>query len=241
MTKFDSSRRDLIRNAGLTGAGLIGTSFVLSSVAKAAVAMKTPSQTEGPFYPVRDQVDKDADMTSVRGRADKAEGTTVLLSGVLRDADSGLPVSGALVEFWQACSSGKYNHPNDPNSAPLDPNFQYWAQVQTDNQGRFSLKTIKPGAYPADTDWIRPPHIHVKVHKAGYPSLTTQLYFKGESLNDADQILQKLSPAQQKLVIVDFVTPSHTEDLVGAWDIYIGKFRGIDTAGGANQTTPELE
>ncbi len=71
-----------------------------------------------------------------------------------------------MIELWQACASGRYNHPRDTNRAALDTNFQYWAQVRTDSGGNFSVKTIKPGAYPASPTWIRPPHIHIKVHKA---------------------------------------------------------------------------
>ena len=241
MKNFDPERRNLLKNAGLAGAGLIGSGLALSSIAKAAAAIKTPAQTEGPFYPVRDQLDKDADLTRVQGRAESAEGTEVLLKGRLFDADTGLPITGALVEFWQACASGKYNHPEDPNTAPLDQNFQYWAQVHTGNQGEFSIRTIKPGAYPATANWIRPPHIHVKVHKAGYPSLTTQIYFKGDQYNNTDQILQKLTPAQQNLVTVDFTTQPDTNELSGNWNIYLGKFQGITASGADRLTTPELD
>ena len=219
MTKFDPERRQLLRNAGLAGAGLIGSGLALSSIANAAAAIKT----------------------LVQGRSERAEGTEVRLTGCLWDVDTGLPITGALVEFWQACASGKYNHPQDPNTAPLDPNFQYWAQVHTGNQGEFSIRTIKPGAYPATTNWIRPPHIHVKVHKAGYPSLTTQIYFKGDEYNDTDQILQKLTPAQQSLVTVDFTNQIFYGVLSGTWNIYLGKFQGITAAGADRLTTPELD
>lgn len=241
MKNFDPERRNLLKNAGLAGAGLIGSGLALSSIAKAATAIKTPAQTEGPFYPVRDQLDKDADLTRVQGRSERAEGTEVLLTGRLFDSDNGLPITGALVEFWQACASGKYNHPEDPNTAPLDPNFQYWAQVHTGNQGEFSIRTIKPGAYPATTNWTRPPHIHVKVHKAGYPSLTTQIYFKGDEYNDTDQILQKLKPAEQRLVVVEFTPQPDTNELSGTWNIYLGKFQGITASGADRMTTPELD
>ena len=74
MKNFDPERRNLLKNAGLAGAGLIGTGLAMSSIAKAAALVRTPAQTEGPFYPVRDQLDKDADMTVVQGRA-RQEGT----------------------------------------------------------------------------------------------------------------------------------------------------------------------
>ena len=106
-----------------------------------------------------------------------------------------------LVEIWQACVSGKYNHPNDPNKAPLDKNFQYWGRSTTDKQGIYFFKTILPGAYPADTNWIRPPHVHYKVHKWGFRELTTQLYFAGNQYNQFDRILNQISKGDQAKVI----------------------------------------
>jgi protocatechuate 3,4-dioxygenase beta subunit len=236
---FNSDRRNLLKNAGMAGFGLIGSGILMTTIAKAAASTRTPAQTEGPFYPITNQLDKDADMTVVQGHNQTALGAIVQLNGTVYDADTGLPVTGALIEFWQACASGKYNHPQDPNQAPLDPNFQYWAQVHTDSQGRYGLKTIKPGAYQADSDWIRPPHIHVKVHKVGYPSLTTQIYFKNDEYNDSDKILQKLTLAQQNLVVVDF---SDMDDrLTGSWNIFIGKFSASRDIPKILTPTPEID
>lgn len=246
MGKFDSARREILKNAGLAGVGALTSGFLLNSAAKAAGNIKTPPQTEGPFYPILNQLDKDADMTHVKGHAEFADGQRILLNGVLLDADTREPIAGAMVEFWQACASGKYDHPNDSNTAPLDPHFQYWAQVITNNSGQFRVLSIKPGAYPASEGWDRPPHIHVKVHKAGYPSLTTQLYFKGDPLNEKDLILKKISPAERHLVVVDFAESPEVArgTLEGAWSIYIGKFLasgGRSTVSGRMLSTPEIE
>jgi protocatechuate 3,4-dioxygenase beta subunit len=181
-------------------------------------------------------------MTRVKGRSEVAKGEKIRLRGRVVDSRTGAAISGAMVEFWQACASGRYNHPKDPNTAPLDPHFQYWAQVRSDEEGQFALLTIKPGAYPADDSWIRPPHIHVKVHKEGYPSLTTQLYFAGESLNESDQILQRLGPEQRSLVTVDFDQTGAEGEVVGEWTIFISRFVGlVDPHGQSHvQLTPEI-
>ena len=216
---LNSDRRHVLKTASLGGVGLFALSVLKGAEARAATHIKTPKQTEGPFYPIADQLDKDADMTRVQGQADVAAGQTVILEGAILDADSGAPVVGALVEFWQACASGKYNHPDDSNSAPMDPNFQYWSQVRTDHSGAFKLKTIRPGAYPAENGWMRPPHIHVKIHGPDYPSLTTQIYFKGDALNDEDLILQRLSLEEQELVVVDFTETNGAAH--GQWSAWI--------------------
>ena len=114
------------------------------------------------------------------------------------------PVKDALVEIWQACASGKYHHSGDPNPASLDPNFQYWGRTVTNSKGKYEFFTIIPGHCPATNSWIRPAHIHMKVHRRGYTELTTQMYFKGDSYNAGDRILQSLSQAERDSVIVDF-------------------------------------
>jgi protocatechuate 3,4-dioxygenase, beta subunit len=204
MSKDLKTRRTVLTHTSAIALGLGAAAALRSQMASAnALIPPTPEQTSGPFYPVEDQLDKDADMTRVEGNPETAKGFEFVLVGQLISASSGLPIAGALIEFWQACTSGRYNHPDDTNPAELDPNFQYWAQVQTGAQGEFSIRTIIPGAYPAAPNWTRPPHIHVRVAKIGYRSLTTQVYFSGHELNSNDKILQSLSPEDQSRVMLE--------------------------------------
>jgi protocatechuate 3,4-dioxygenase, beta subunit len=237
------NRREVLKQMGAMGAGVVAGSVVASRVASAATHAPTPPQTEGPFYPVADQPDKDADLTQVAGRSVEALGERLRLSGTVIDATTGRVIAGALVEFWQACATGRYNHPEDTNTAELDPNFQYWAQVRSASNGEFSIKTIVPGAYPAEPTWIRPPHIHVKVTAPGYPSLTTQIYFKGNPYNSRDRILQNLSPAQQAMVTLDLKEPLVQGGAsTASWSIYLSRFRSIDSVQDGNQIeTPEIQ
>ncbi len=143
----------------------------------------------------------------IKGSNKKAEGDVIIVSGVVSDGECRL-VQNALVEIWQACSSGKYNHPGDPNLAKLDPNFQYWGRSITNSKGEYSFKTIRPGQYEATSSWIRPSHIHLKVHKRGYEELTTQMYFKDDPHNMGDRILQSLNSEERKRVVVNFKKPT---------------------------------
>ena len=54
-------------------------------------------------------------------------------------------MKGARVELWQANTYGHYVHPSDTNPAPLDPSFEGFAIQDTDAEGRYRFKTIKPG------------------------------------------------------------------------------------------------
>lgn len=160
----------------------------------------TPRETSGPFYPVAEQEDKDYDLTQISGKNKSAQGEIIWLQAEVIDLD-GRPLKNATVELWQANSVGRYSHPFDSNRAPIDPNFQGWAIVKTNDKGIVRFKTIFPGAYPASSNWIRPPHIHFKLTKDGYQELTTQMYFPEEPLNDKDRLLNRKSDQEKKLMI----------------------------------------
>ncbi|MBI3555953.1 MAG: hypothetical protein HY074_06805 [Deltaproteobacteria bacterium] len=218
---MNTNRRNVLK----ASLGALGALASTSALAKSfdAVCRTTPAQTEGPFYPVKDQDDKDDDLTLVRGRTNRARGQVAYIGGIVSDENC-RPVPGALVEIWQACASGRYNHPGDENTAPLDPDFQYWGRALTDGNGEYRFRTIVPGAYPADTDWMRPPHIHYKVHRKGYHELTTQMYFAGSEYNDADKILRAVPANERDSVIVSFA-PADFEAgaLVGRFNLTIRK------------------
>lgn len=199
------SRRGLLRLSLGTMGGLAATGF-LSKTFAAACGGLTPPQTSGPFYP-EDPVllaNNDNDLTRVQGRSGQAKGQIIYLEGQVLDRSCN-PVPNAVVDIWQANADGRYNHSADAqNPKPLDPNFQSRGVCVTDSQGRYNFKTIIPGAYPADSTWMRPSHIHFRVSRIGYRELTTQMYFKGSEYLDQDLILQSLSAAEQASVVVDF-------------------------------------
>lgn len=194
------NRRNILKwGLGLTP--VLALTPLSKSVAQ--VCGLTPTQPEGPFYPIKDQADKDTDLTWVQGRNGQALGEVIFVQGVVLD-EKCQPVSGAIVEIWQACASGKYDHPGDhENPAPLDPHFQYWGRALTDQKGNYLFKTVIPGAYSAGEGWMRPPHIHFKVHKRGFLELTTQMYFKGQKYNEGDLILQRLGRSEQAQVVIE--------------------------------------
>lgn len=173
---------------------------------------ETPEQTSGPFYPKElEQFTHNNDLTT-----SKTVGQLIYIRGHVLEQKTSIgicaPIANAEVEIWQACASGKYNNKKDPNPAALDPNFKYWGEVMTDVDGGYLFKTIIPGAYPASKTWDRPPHIHFKVAKLGYHELTTQMYFKGDKLNDKDLVLLDTPEKDRRSLIVEFAPVS--EDLI---------------------------
>jgi protocatechuate 3,4-dioxygenase beta subunit len=214
------SRRGLLSAGAGAAAGLIAQRLAAGTP---ACADATVPQTSGPYRPTHHRDDEDPDLTQVQGRPGRATGEVIYVHGRVLDP-SCQPVKGALVEIWQANTWGRYDHEKDAgNPRPLDPNFQSWAEMLTDAEGRFRFKTIKPGAYPADDNgWVRPPHIHFRISRRGFHELITQMYFAGEPLNDPDLIRKELAPANQERVTVAFeAAPPDLEKgaRVGQFDI----------------------
>lgn len=200
------SRRDVLK-------GTIKASALTGLLATGLKAMaETPAQPEGPFHPVN----RDNDLTRLTPNSPQARGQVLYLGGDVVD-ESGRTVSGAMIEVWQAAANGRYNHPTDPNPQPIDPNFQYWARLQTDSAGRYRFKTVKPGAYPNDPTWTRPSHIHIRVMRHGFHELTTQMYFEPENeeerqLLEKDLLLAQVPVADRpKLIVALKPGPSGSE------------------------------
>src|SRR5438132_8678843 len=84
--------------------------------------MRTPRQTEGPFYPDRLPLDTDNDLLIVNDAITPAVGQVTHLGGKILDA-GGAPVRNALVEIWQVDSNGAYLHTGSGNRDRRDPNF----------------------------------------------------------------------------------------------------------------------
>ena len=189
-TRF--GRRSLLR-------WMAGAPLASGLVLPAVLAGPTPAVDRGPFYPVKKPEDSDADLTLVRSHSQRAAGQVVEISGRVLALD-GKPIADAIIEIWQANHHGRYAHPADTNPAPLDPDFQGYALVRTDGEGRYKLLTIKPGAYPATPGWTRPPHIHFDVRSKTSREVT-QMFFPGESLNGTDRLFLAIPEAERAAVL----------------------------------------
>lgn len=143
----------------------------------------TPSQTEGPYYPVRLPDDHDADLLRSGARRYQ-HGQPTWLEGQVTDP-AGQPLRGAAVEIWQCDHNGRYHHPGDGNQA--DPNFQGFGRVSVDAQGRYRFRTLRPVTYGG-----RAPHIHLKVRLGSRELLTTQVYVQGEPRNERDMLWRSI-------------------------------------------------
>jgi protocatechuate 3,4-dioxygenase, beta subunit len=192
----DLGRREmLMMSAVLAGSGAV----LPSRLAAGEALLRTPAQILGPFYPLG-ELPQTADLTKVPGRPGRAEGQLLNVMGRVLNL-AGEPVRNARVEVWQANAHGRYRHPSDTSPAPLDPNFDGSAVLTTDAEGRYRFKTIKPAAYPAGPDLIRPAHIHFQV-SGRQDRLVTQMYFENDPYNKTDPFLNSVGGAERQVLLV---------------------------------------
>lgn len=159
---------------------------VVRSPQKALISMNTTlSEQTGPVFGHNMLGELDNDLIlNYAAPGEMAIGQRIIVHGRVLD-QNGRGIPGVLLEFWQANAGGRYRHKKEGYLAPLDPNFGGCGRTITDENGRYSFRTIKPGAYPwpnRANDW-RPAHIHFSLFGTGFAQrLITQMYFEGDPL-----------------------------------------------------------
>lgn len=208
-----AERRRFLRNLAL------GTAFFAVPGAFAEALVRTPAQTEGPFYPTQLPLDTDNDLLVINDAVTPAVGEVTFLSGRILDG-RGDPIRNALVEIWQCDQNGAYLHEGTTNREKRDKNFQGFGRFHTGSTGEYLFRTIKPVAYPGRT-----PHIHMAVKLRGRDPFTTQCYIKGEPQNARDGVLRRIAdPRARESVIVPFapLPGSKAGELAARFDVVMG-------------------
>lgn len=192
-----TSRRQLLRWAALVASALVLPGEVLA-------ALKTPTMTEGPFYPGPKDLllDQDNDLTTITGKSGVATGELIDLTGRVVD-ERDRPMKNALVEIWQCNGNGRYHHTGDDSRAPLDPFFQGYGKTVTDREGRYRFRTIKPVAYSGRT-----PHIHFKVKSREFGEMTSQMFVPGDPGNARDFVLRNIRNEADRMRLMMSLKPA---------------------------------
>ncbi len=204
---------------GFLGGLAVGALAFSVPGAFAEALMRTPRQTEGPFYPNKLPLDTDNDLLVINDAITPAVGEVTHLSGKILDA-RGEPVRNGVVEIWQVDNSGAYLHTGSANRDKRDANFQGFGRFLTGSSGEYYFRTIKPVPYPGRT-----PHIHFAVKLKGRDKFTTQCYVKREPRNARDFILNSIrDPKARASVVVDFlpIKGSRIGELAARFDIVLG-------------------
>src|SRR4051812_17294404 len=90
----------------------------------------TPSQTVGPFFHLGlTNPNSIAQMAGPNARGERIRLLCTIYDG------NGTPLPDAMVEIWQANAEGKYNHPDDTQQKPIDPDFPGFGRLASDETG----------------------------------------------------------------------------------------------------------
>jgi hydroxyquinol 1,2-dioxygenase len=140
-------------------------------------------------------------------------GPPTLVSGRVLDLD-GEPIKGALLDVWQAQTSGLYDS-QDPNLHEMHMRGRF----RSDGEGRYLVRTVRPVHYPIPSDgpvgamlratgrhpW-RPAHIHFVVSAEGYEPVTTHIFDSADEYLASDAVF-----AVKDSLICDFIRHERAE------------------------------
>lgn len=188
----------------------LGVSILVDAINHRADAGMTETTVLGPFHtPHAKPMTHGAQIASAE---ELAKGTPTVVRGQVTDPD-GKPVAGAKVDVWQASSEGLYDVQMGHGEADLRGIFE------TDADGKFWFRSIKPVAYPIPYDGpvgkmlvatgrhpYRPAHIHYMISAPGYETLITHVFVSGDEYLDSDAVF-----AVKDSLVADFVAVNDAE------------------------------
>lgn len=207
-------RRQFLKNTSLAAIAAVGLPSLmraglnLESTEELSVDCNPTTQDfygQGPFYSANAP-----SITNNQLAGANEPGTRLIISGRVHNLDCTEYIAGAVIDIWHADDAGAYD-----NSG-----FKLRGKTTSNSQGFYMFETVYPGKY-LNGSAFRPAHIHFKVTPPGYPLLTTQLYFQGDSDIPADaaaSITTGTYDATHRIVPVTTNTLGQKE---ATWDVVI--------------------
>ncbi len=163
---------------------------------------QTPSQTVGPYFAyglTAPQYGYAHDsIASPTLTEDDTPGARIRVEGIVYDGN-GEPINDAMVEIWQADSSGRFQHPDDPRR----PNAKFVGfgrcGTGTDPQNRFWFDTVKPGVAEDGSA----PHINLILFARGMlVHAYTRIYFSDEEAANATDTVLATVPEDRRATLI---------------------------------------
>lgn len=181
---------DASHNEVVLAAGSLGVSALVCLLNNPAVGdAGTTANLLGPFW--RSGAPATANGGSIV--RSPTPGEPIFVTGWVHDRE-GRPVAGAEVDVWHASPEGYYE-----NQDPAQAEMNLRGRFVTDADGRFAFRSVKPAGYPIPVSGpvgdllraqgrhnLRPAHLHVLIHKAGYKTQFSQLYSADDPHLDDD-------------------------------------------------------
>ncbi|MGD9704109.1 MAG: dioxygenase [Acidimicrobiia bacterium] len=176
---------DDVRQEFILLSDTLGLSTLVELITYEAVEGATENTVLGPFYVPGSQEPGDSGSIVVGDDA----GEQVLIRGTVTGPD-GVPVPDATIDVWQTASNGFYAVQQPGVQDPQNCRGLF----HTDEQGRYSFRTVRPHDYPIPGDGpvgallaatgrglMRAAHTHIMASAPGFKTLITHVF-------DADSI-----------------------------------------------------
>ncbi|KAI1376814.1 hydroxyquinol 1,2-dioxygenase [Hypoxylon crocopeplum] len=135
------------------------------------------------------------------------DGEVAFMHGIVRDAATGAPIEGIIIDIWQCSTNGLYEQ-QDPDQE----DFNLRGHFTTDKNGYYGLYCLRPVPYPVPDDGpagellnlldrhpYRPAHIHIMAGNKTYSPLTTQIFDRKSEYLVNDSVF-----AVKEDLVVDF-------------------------------------
>lgn len=137
---------------------------------------------------LRASLEKHAKWSSATLCPDTERGVKLQLEGRLLN-EKKQPVPGAKLHIFHTDSRGFYSPLDSITGRMLEQDPRLDGFLHTDEQGRFSIQTVRPGNYPKKYEGrLLPQHVHVLVYAKGYEPLSVQVAFKDDPAMNAHWI-----------------------------------------------------
>jgi len=206
-----NNRRSFLKNTALSTIALgLSTKLHSSSENAKNEAVACDPTTldlygQGPFYT------ENPPMLEGNQLADSDEpGERMTISGRVLNLDCNEFIPNTIIDVWHANDAGQYD-----NNGYLLRGY-----TQTNDQGFYLFETIKPGKY-LNGNSFRPSHIHFKITPPGFETLTTQLYFEGDTSIEGDAAASVTSGTFDATNRIIPLTTNSDGALEGTFDITI--------------------
>jgi protocatechuate 3,4-dioxygenase beta subunit len=103
-------------------------------------------------------------------------GEPLIVSGTIYAPDGRTPIEGIKLWVYHTDATGHYSEQTDTTGDNRSTRLH--GVMQTNREGRYEFRTIKPAPYPGHTN---PAHIHVLISGPGYPEYWIDSYlFEGD-------------------------------------------------------------
>ena len=207
-------RRQFLKNTSLmalatvTIPSLVRAELISESASQPPVGCDETTQDyygQGPFY----STNAPLIINNQLALADEL-GTRFIISGRVHNLDCTEYIEGAIIDIWHANDAGAYDNTG----------FNLRGKTTSNSQGFYLFETIYPGKYLNGSAY-RPAHIHFKITPPGFPILTTQLYFQGDSDIPSDAAASISSGTYEATHRIVPVTTNSLGQKEATWDIVI--------------------